>query len=200
MKKWMSMLILGASLLVLASGCSHNEPNHINQVEQNVEEPGGGTPQESEVPQENLSDDIKVNHTTVSIEAVQDTNYLEGLNVGSSYTLEMADEDVLVELYVSSEVDAASGEMILDDGQEWALVARVGEGVYPLVERTYIQNGQLNYTVYTDYDQNEMPHIMAQISSGAGITYYDCTYDETSKTFSRQTVFEADNINVLYKF
>lgn len=198
MKKWMSMLILGTSMIVFASGCSNDAPNNINQVEQNIEETPVVTPQESEIPQEEPN--TKVDDTKVSIEKVQDANYLEGLNVGSSYTLEMADESIDIELYVSSAIDEVSGEILLDDGQEWALVARLGDEIYPLVERTYIQNGQLNYTVYTDYEQNEMPHIMVQLSSGAGINYYDCTYNETEKTFMRETIFEANNINVLYKY
>lgn len=181
MRKWMSMLMLSTAMIVLTVGCNSTK----SEVVQNIEES----------PQEAVS--AQVENTKEVINKQDDINYLEGLNIANQYTLELASGNIDIEIYVSAEVDEVTGEILLDDGQEWALIARIGDTIYPLVERTYIQNGKLNYTVYTDYNQEGMPHIIAQMSSGAGIIYYDCSYDEVSQTFSREMIFEADNINML---
>nr|WP_303243859.1 hypothetical protein [uncultured Cellulosilyticum sp.] len=202
MKKWMAMLMLGASMLVFASGCGNEDLKTSAKVDTNITE-GSETPQvtpeASEEPQEVSKEEppIQIDETKEIINKVEDANYLQGLNLCSSYTLALQDENIAIELYVSAEIDA-NGEIMLDDGQEWSLVARVEDAIYPLVERTYIQNGQVHYSVYTDYDHNEMPHIVAQITSSAGMNYYDFTYDE--KVFSRETVLEANNINLLYTY
>lgn len=196
MKKWMAMLMLGTSMLVFASGCGNDEIKTTPQV--TSEATPEATPEEV-TPQQSEEAPVQIENKKETITKVQEADYLNGLNLYNSYTLALANENIAIELYVAAEVDPATGEAELDDGQEWTLVARQGDDIYPLVERTYIQNGQVGYTVYTDYEQNEMPHILAEVSSGAGISYYDCTYDEASKTFSREVVLEANNINVLYK-
>lgn len=194
MKKWMAMLMLGASMLVFASGCGNETVKTSAQPEVNAVE-NNETPQVT--PEDSEETPVQIDETKETIHKAEDVNYLEGLNLCSSYTIPMQDENIAVELYVAAEIDA-NGEIMLDDGQDWALVARVQDDIYPLVERTYIQNGQVHYSVYTDYDQDEMPHIVAQVTSSAGMNYYDFTYDD--KGFSRETVLEANNINLLYTY
>lgn len=195
MKKWMSMLVLSVSMAMLVSGCNTNEANTTNQVTKEQEDI---TQTNDEAEEKTLEEsEGQAASNKISIVVASGTDYLEGLNLGSRYTLEAANGNVEIELYASAEVDE-NGEFILDDGQEWALIARIGETIYPLIERTYIQNGGLNYTVYTDYDQNEMPHILVEMHSGSGISYYDCTYN--TQGFMRETILDAGNINVLYKF
>lgn len=194
MKKWMAMMMLGASMLVFASGCSNETVKVSAEVEENTTE-NNETPQVT--PEASEETPVQIDETQETIDKVEDANYLEGLNLCSSYTIPMENENIAIELYVAAEVDA-NGEVMLDDGQDWALVARVQDAIYPLVERAYIQNGQVHYSVYTDYDQNEMPHIVAQVTSSAGMSYYDFTYDE--ETFSREVVLEANNINLLYTY
>ncbi|WP_054743118.1 hypothetical protein [Cellulosilyticum ruminicola] len=201
MKKWMSMLVLSVSMAMLISGCNTNGTNTTNQVTEGnkINEASGEKPAEENVPEETKTQagEEQVISNKVPIEAVSEVDFLEGLNLGSAYTLETADGNVDIELYAAAEVDE-NGGFVLDDGQEWALVARKGDIIYPLVGCTYIQNGGLNYTVYIDYDQNEMPHILVEIHSGSSMSYYDCTYE--AQGFMRETILDAGNVNVLYKF
>ncbi len=198
MKKCIAMLMLGATILVFTSGCSNGA---LKNVETNVVD----TPKEAmdvvqETPEVILEESSSQTEKKKEIiTKAENIDYIEGLNLCSSYTLALQNESINIELYVSAEIDP-SGEMMLDDGQEWALIAHVGDAIYPLLERTYIQNGQVHYTVYTDYEQNELPHIIVEMNSGASINYYDCVFDEIEKTFSREVIFEANNINALYRY
>ncbi len=199
MKKWMSMLVLSVSMSMLAVGCQTGDAGTTNQVAQEKEQPTNEVNDvaKEQVAEEKLPEANEEVSSKTPIAAVSETTLLEGLNLGSSYILETTDGNIEIELYASAGVDE-NGEFILDDGQEWALVARKGEAIYPLMERIYIQNGGLNYTVYTDYNQDGMPHILVEMHSGAGISYYDCTYEKEG--FMRETILDAGNINVLYKF
>ena len=95
------------------------------------------------------------------ITPVQDVTYLEGLNRFSSYEVDM-DKDgnnESIEVYCQGEI-TETGEYLFDDGQQWALVLRKGNEIYPLFEKNYIQLGGLEYTVYVDYDDYEKIHVI----------------------------------------
>lgn len=129
---------------------------------------------------------------------VQDVTYLKDLNRFNSFKVDI-DKDgnnETVEVYCQGNT-SPSGEYLMDDGQEWALILRKGNEIYPLFEKSYIQLGGLEYTVYVDYDDYDKVHIIVAYKSGAAIMYYDCTYDEESGNILRKQFYEADNINKL---
>ena len=177
MKKSMTTVLVAVSMM-LFSGCGdiqlQKEVSSVNPVETPV-----------------VQDDIKVIPTPA-----EEATYLEGLNLFKQTEVSTVDGEILINLYVDAQVDD-QGELILDDGQEWALVAHKDDVVYPLIPRTYIQNGELNYTVYTDYEESDKLHIIGQLSASAEMHYYDFTYEDN--TFNRKTIFEASNINLIIK-
>lgn len=191
MKKWIiSMALIGSVMLL--GGCSSNEVDIKHTDTQSVVANETETPAPTETPvAQEITSDIQ------EILPIKDENYLDGLNLFKQDTVSVSDGEIVIELYVGTEIDEA-GELIIDDGQEWALIAVKGEEKYPLIERTYIQNGELNYTIYTDYDNNGKLHVLVENHSGAGISYYDCAYDEHG--FTRDIIFEANNINVISKW
>jgi len=129
---------------------------------------------------------------------VQDATYLKGLNSFSEYEVDMDNDGSheTIEVYCQGEI-GPDGNYLFDDGQEWALILRKGENIYPLFERSYIQLGKLEYTAYIDYDDYERLHIMVACKTGANIIYYDCTFDEESGHILRKQVYEANNISIL---
>lgn len=132
------------------------------------------------------------------ITPIQDATYLQDLNRFSTYEIDI-DKDgnnEAIEVYCQSEIEP-DGTYLFDDGQQWALVLRKGEEIYPLFEKSYIQLGGLEYTVYVDYDNYEQVHVIVTYKSGANIIYYDCTYDEESGNILRNAFYEANNINLL---
>lgn len=129
----------------------------------------------------------------------QDANtYLKGLNCFNRYEIDI-DQDgknESIEVYCQGTVDE-NGQYLLDDGQNWALILRKDGEIYPLFEKSYIQFGGLEYTVYEDYEDYGRTHIMVSYNTGAAMIYYDCTYDEESGYIRRESVYEANNINKL---
>lgn len=124
--------------------------------------------------------------------------YLEGLNCFSRYDIDVDQDGKFesVEVYCQGEIDD-EGHYLLDDGQEWALILRRDNQVYPLFERSYIQLGGLEYMVYEDYEDYGRVHIIVAYNTGAAIMYYDCTYDEDTGFVRRESLYEAGNISKL---
>ena len=129
---------------------------------------------------------------------VQDATYLNGLNRFSKYEVDMDKDgtDETIEVYCQGNI-APDGSYLFDDGQEWALILRKGDNIYPLFEKSYIQLGKLEYTAYIDYDDYERVHIIVAYKTGTNIIYYDCTFDEESGHILRKQLYEANNINIL---
>lgn len=132
------------------------------------------------------------------IAPIQDDTYLEGLNLFSSYEVDLDQdgENEKVEVYCQGDI-SPTGEYIMDDGEQWAMVVKKGDTIYPIFERNYIQLGGLEYTVYVDYDDYERVHIIVTYKSGASLIYYDCTYDTETQKMKRVEFYEAGNINKL---
>lgn len=129
---------------------------------------------------------------------VQDATYLNGLNRFSKYEVDV-DKDgnnETIEVYCEGNI-TPDGSYLFDDGQEWALILRKEDNIYPLFERSYIQLGALEYTAYIDYDDYERLHIIVAYKTSANIIYYDCTFDEESGHILRKKVYEANNVNIL---
>ena len=142
------------------------------------------------------TEDSGVQEGEVITPEMDSKTYLSGLTCFDRYDIDI-DKDgnsETIEVYCQGTI-GQNGNYLLDDGQEWALVLRKGEKIYPLFERSYIQLGGLEYTIYEDYDNYDQIHIMVTYDTGAAIMYYDCTYDEESGYIRRESVYEASKIN-----
>lgn len=129
---------------------------------------------------------------------VEDATYLNGLKCFSSTEVDI-DKDGAnekVEVYCDGEI-SGSGDYQLDDGQTWALVVRKGDKIYPLFDKAYIQLGNLQYSVYQDYNDYDKVHIIVEYKTGTAIYYYDCTLDDETGDIRRNNFFGADNINLI---
>ena len=124
--------------------------------------------------------------------------YLAGLNCFSRYEVDFDKDgnDEMIEVYSDGKVDD-DGHYLLDDGQQWTLILRKDNQIYPLFEKSYIQLGGLEYSTYVDYDDYERVHILVTYNTGSAIIFYDCTYDEESSYVRRENIYEANNVNKL---
>lgn len=130
--------------------------------------------------------------------SIQDPDYVKGLQKFSSVGVDI-DKDgqnETVEVYCDGLMDE-EGEMFLDDGQNWAVILRKGDEIYPLFDKAYIQLGRLRYAVYQDYDDYDKIHILIEYKTGTAIYYYDCTYDDETGGILRRDFFDASNINLI---
>ncbi|PHV72291.1 hypothetical protein CS063_02105 [Sporanaerobium hydrogeniformans] len=133
------------------------------------------------------------------IEATKDSGLFKGLNLINEAMYDM-DKDGKVEekllLYSEAQQDQ-QGNYMLDDGQNWLLVAQIGEEFYPLFGPGYIQLGTLKYTAYEDYTK-ETFGVLINRTEGAGIKLYECVYDKTAKAFKRSLVYQTTgNIGIV---
>ena len=147
------------------------------------------------------SEDIERSHNSETVTAIKDDTYLEGLNLFSSYEIDfdLDQKQEKLQVYCQGEL-SDDGKHMLDDGQTWALIVKKDNEIYPLFEKSYIQLGGIEYTIYTDYDDYEKVHILFEYNSGAGVVIYDCVYDPAEDAFVRNTVHSAENINILKKW
>jgi len=139
----------------------------------------------------------KIEEDIIKPEANAST-YLEGLTRYNAYEVDMDQDGKMetIEVYCQSGMDE-NGRYLLDDGQDWALILRKGDEIYPLFEKSFIQLGGLEYMVYEDCDNYNRKHIIIYYNTGAAIMYYDCTYDEESGYIRRDNLYEASNISKL---
>lgn len=132
------------------------------------------------------------------ISPVQDANYVSGLNLFSSSDLDIDNDGEVEKLEVYCEGSIGSnGEYLLDDGQNWTLILRKGEKIFPLFDKAYIQFGKIQYAIYQDYNDYDRMHVIVECKTGTAIYYYDCTYDEESGNMLRNNFFDASNINMI---
>lgn len=132
------------------------------------------------------------------IAPTEEAQYTKGLSLFDSYEVDIDNdgENESVEVYCDGMIDP-NGEYLLDDGQNWTMILRKGDAIYPLFDKAYIQFGKLQYAVYQDGNEYDKTHILIECKSGAAVYYYDCTYDEESGNMLRNNFFDASNINML---
>lgn len=104
------------------------------------------------------------------------------------------DREDNINLYTSAGRDD-SGELMLDDGQEWKLIVHTEEGDYLLFD-DYVQGKPLGLYVFTE---DEDLRIVTLQSGTANLNLNEYRYDRESKTFTLTEKYEAiDNINMIY--
>jgi len=132
------------------------------------------------------------------ISPIQDEKYMSGLNLFSSSDLDIDNdgENETLEVYCEGSI-GVDGEYLLDDGENWTVILRKGENIYPLFDKAYIQFGKIQYAIYQDYNDYDRTHVIVECKTGTAVYYYDCTYDEESGNILRNNFFDANNINMI---
>lgn len=132
------------------------------------------------------------------IAPTEEKDYTKGLSLFDGFEVDVDNdgENESVEVYCDGMIDP-NGEYQLDDGQNWTMILRKGDAIYPLFDKAYIQFGKLQYAVYQDGNEYDKTHILIECKSGAAVYYYDCTYDEETGNMLRNNFFDASNINML---
>ena len=90
-----------------------------------------------------------------------------------------------LELYVDAPTDE-NGQIIYDDGQIWTLVLRKHGYFYPLMEKQYIQQGNVSYSAYYSHEDDAF-HIMVIKTSGRTLIFTNVSMT-SMRTHSRSAV------------
>lgn len=135
---------------------------------------------------------IKENEEIKVIEPMLEGDYLEGYNLLDQREVDIDYDEVMesLEVYSTAGYDE-NGMLLMDDGQEWALIVRKGDQIYPVFERDYIQLGKLEYKTYTEYLEEDIFHLLISKVQGAGIIMYDCYYDQAQDAFVSEIVYQT---------
>lgn len=124
---------------------------------------------------------------------------MSGMNLfWRHYHLQFApDSDAKLSIYVRAETDT-SGNILLDDGQDWAVVLETSLGNYPLFPRQYVQLGGVSCVVFIDYaDGDNVFHILVNVQQTADYAVYDFIFDGEEKAFRVTPVYAAEGINFI---
>lgn len=116
----------------------------------------------------------------------------EGWTLVKSYEGELIDGDKSnVSVYTSAQTE--DGEIIWDDGQQWAVEVRDGSGGYYVLMDRYINNGSVYFEVL-DIDGAKVINIYTKTTAGTDIKQY--TY--SGGGFTETTLYSSGAANTLY--
>ena len=94
-----------------------------------------------------------------------------------------------IEVYCTAALNE-DGELIMDDGNRWKLVVRKNGQLYSVFD-DFIQFGELEYRSYMEYGDSNVFHLLIGKAGGAGLTMYDCYYDEKQDAFIFKEVYKT---------
>lgn len=112
----------------------------------------------------------------------------------ASVDLDLDGETERLELYAAVERDAR-GRLMWDDGQQWALLVRDGEMIYPLVDER-VQLGHLRFWV-VERDRSSPPVVVVLRETGSGLHVRPFVYDAARGAFAPAASLEASG-NVVH--
>ncbi len=95
---------------------------------------------------------------------------------------------------LSTSAETYDGEVLWDDGQEWALEVSDGNGGYYTLIDEYINNGSVYFEILETADADRV--INAYIISGAGVTLRQYSY--ANGVFTQNTLYDSGAVNRLY--
>jgi len=200
MKKFKILPIMFLLLFFAACGGDSKDIGTIAEASQNTNpseatktEAAEPAPTESK-PTEAETAATKPENNGATVSADSNSDYSD-MNVVVSHenTQFPADENAKIVLYTTAEV--FEGEVMFDDGQEWALVLETKDGNYTVVERTRIQLGILKFSTFIDYT-DESFHILAVREEGAGVQITDNIFDSANGVFKQEKIYDKTNINL----
>ena len=119
----------------------------------------------------------------------------EGLTLYKSSVIPYLAEDgeVKLEVYTDAQKDDM-GEFMWDDGQQFTVIATIGENKYTLAPLTNVQMGTMEFIGFENMTDESFCVIVKNLS-GAGITMTEFTYQKGSELFEGRKIYEAVNIN-----
>ncbi|KKM08759.1 hypothetical protein SY88_21835 [Clostridiales bacterium PH28_bin88] len=100
-----------------------------------------------------------------------------------------------VELYTAALRDP-QGELMWDDGQEWRLLVRDGQTVYPLFSG-YVQLGSV-YFVLGAGDSERPSEVIVLITTGTGLSLSSYSYSKEKNGFVEEGEFTSRSNNIMY--
>ncbi len=126
-----------------------------------------------------------------------DGSYSKALNEYDRYDVDINGDgkDDSVILYTGAD-QAATGEWVFDDGQEWTLVATVDDASYALFERKYVQNGKVSYDMYRG-ETDGLIHIVVTCTQGSAMDINDYSYT-LENGFTKVPVYVSGAINPVH--
>lgn len=122
---------------------------------------------------------------------IEEGNTLEGYNLLNVNEIDIDDDKQMekVEVYCTAGLDK-DGNLVMDDGNRWKLIVRKDGQLYPVFDG-FIQLGKLEYKNYMEYGDVNVFHLLISNAQGAGLTMYDCYYDESQGAFISKKVYRT---------
>lgn len=120
------------------------------------------------------------------IKAADSEKTHEELNLYHTFEFNFGDSEGKLELYTSAEIDEL-GKPLLDDGQNFLILASINEKVFPIFENQYVQLGSPEVSVYHDVDKDEL-HIILIDARTASYVVSDFVWDEEKQVFIQHDV------------
>lgn len=101
-----------------------------------------------------------------------------------------------VSIYIKASKDD-EGEFLLDDGQDWLIIANNGSDNYILFE-DYVQLGSVD--LYTS-ERSDGNYLITEYKTGAGLIITEYKYNVETKEFESYVVYNMDgNVNKLTNY
>ncbi len=196
-RKFLSFFLV----LVLGLGLVACEPSKLKEDQPNTKGPELTTNEEENAETTNGKENNPKTEKSEPIEIAKSQigkKDLEGYSKLDSFDFDFSEEDkFIVDLYANVDIDQ-SGELILDDGQNWKIVASKGEENYLLLDE-YIQLGKINIFSTTS-DDNKLS-IVAECSSTAGLVIFKFDYNPSKEAFEKTYLYNLDgNVNKLTNY
>lgn len=193
--KKMSLLV-GIGLVGIAlGGCKNSRSNQT--INQSLESETHKQNIENQLGQVSFRNQKKEIESIEAINLSEGKQILEGLNLWDSCEVDIDQDGIeeFIELYCAAE-KSKEGTYFLDDGQEWALVVRDDEKVYPLFERSYIQLGRIDYVAYEDYEKEQFC-LQISCKAGAEIWTNEYSFNREVEVFEKVVIDNKNNINLI---
>lgn len=139
-----------------------------------------------------IVEETKPEEKAKTIKISDDIN-LDAYNLVSDFSYDF-DEDGSVKLYTDAELDE-DGQPILDDGQNWLLLANTKDGSFKLFD-DYIQLGKIDFNGFTIDDHF---YVTVKITGSANIQFDEFKYDKENKVFVQTEKYSEDeNVNMIF--
>lgn len=107
------------------------------------------------------------------------------------------EENAILALYVNAEKDD-NEQFLFDDRNEWALVLTYKDDKFNLLDRQFLQLGDVSCSVFFDFNgENPIPHILTTIQQTASYEIFEFIYDSSDNRFLKNTVYDMQNINFI---
>ncbi len=138
-----------------------------------------------EITNEEVDEQVQIIYPIEEGDSLQDYTLLNEKKV------DIDDDERMEEIEVYCKAPLGEdGKLVMDDGSEWKLIVRKDGQLYPVFDG-FIQLGKLEYKGYDEYGDTTIFHLLISKVQGAGLTMYDCYYDENQDAFISKEVYQT---------